>query len=95
MPEKCKADRLKETLRLLGELKRVGISERVTGYKEIKRIMTQWVNDGIMLSTMVELPRHGRQADIFLPNTEGKAASINLRVVEGELVEGELVEDEP
>jgi hypothetical protein len=81
MPEKCKADRLKETLRLLAELKRVGISETVSGYSEIKRIMTQWVNDGKKTSAVVELPRHGRQADLSLPDMDNKAASINLRVV--------------
>ena len=81
MPEKCKADRLKETMRLLGELKRVGITEAVIGYSEIKRIMSQWVIDGKKTHAVVELPRHGRQADLSLPDMDNKAASINLRVV--------------
>jgi len=72
---------VKETLRLLAELKRVGINETASGYGEIKRIMTQWVNDGKKTSEVVELPRHGRQADLFLPETDDKAAAINLRVV--------------
>jgi hypothetical protein len=81
MPEKTKADRLKETIRLLKELQRVGISDNAFGYDEIKRIMTQWVNDGVKVNTTVELPRHGRQAVLTLPNMDNKAAGINLRVV--------------
>ena len=79
--EKTKADRLKETLRLLKELQRVGIRTNDPGYKEIQRQMTAWVNDGVAQTTVVELYRYGRQADLYLPSTADRAASINLRVV--------------
>ena len=80
--EKSKADRLKETLRLLKELQRVGIRTNDPGYKEIQRLMTVWVNDGVALTTVVELYRYGRQADLYLPSKADRAASINLRVVQ-------------
>jgi len=84
MTEKTKADRLKETVRLLKELQRVGIRTNDPGYKEIQRLMTVWVNDGVALATVVELVKYGRQADLALPSKASSAASINLRVVNAE-----------
>ena len=84
MAEKTKGDRLKETLRLLNELQRVGIRKTDSGYKEIQRLMTVWVNDGVALTTMVELYRYARQADLVLPSKADRAASINLRVIKVE-----------
>ena len=82
MPDdKTKVERVKETVRLLKELQLVGFHEVETGYKEIKRLMTQWVNDGESLSAVVPFPRHGREADVSLPKRADRAASINLRVV--------------
>jgi hypothetical protein len=81
-PDKPKGDRLKETIRLLKELQRVGFPETDVGYKEVKRIMTQWVEDGEALSTVVTFPRHGRDAHLELPKRADKAASIRLKVVE-------------
>lgn len=77
--EKTKGDRLKETVRLLKELQRVGISTLNPGYKEIQRLMTEWVKDGVAVTTVVELVRYGRQADITLPTRADRAAAINLR----------------
>jgi len=90
--EKIKGDRLKETLRLLKELQRVGIRVNDSGYKEIQRLMTAWVNDGVALTTVVELYRYGRQADLYLPSKADRAASINLRVVK-QAEEAEEAED--
>jgi len=84
MTEKTKADRLKETVRLLKELQRVGIRTNDPGYKEIQRLMTAWVNDGVALATVVELVKYGRQADLALPSKASSAASVNLRVVKAE-----------
>ena len=80
--DKPKEDRLKETIRLLKELQRVGFPETDVGYKEIKRIMSQWVNDGEALSTVVSFPRHGRDAHLDLPKRADKAAAIRLKAVE-------------
>lgn len=86
--EKTKGDRLKETVRLLKELQRVGIRVNDPGYKEIQRLMTVWVNDGVALTTVVELVKYGRQADLSLPTKADRAASINLRVVKAEEDDG-------
>jgi hypothetical protein len=81
MPDKCKADRLKETIRLLKELERVGLSEAVLGYSEIKRVMTQWVMDGEKNYVEVDIPKMNRIAQVSMPKEDDKAASILLKVV--------------
>jgi hypothetical protein len=81
MSEKTKGDRLKETIRLLKELERVGITATEPGYTEIKEMMTQWVKDGVKNARSIELVKYNRVADVALPSRADKAASINLRVV--------------
>jgi len=79
--DKSKADRLKETIRLLKELQRVGIGERHEGYFEIKTLLSKWVQDGEKAVATIELRNHGRVAEITLPKRADKAASIHLRAV--------------
>ena len=81
MGEKTKGDRLKETIRLLKELERLGIRGTDLAYLEIKEMMTQWVKDGLKATRSIEMVKYGRIADVALPATEDKAASINLRSV--------------
>jgi len=81
MGEKTMADRLKETIRLLKELERVGIRETEPAYNEIKEMMSKWVKDGVAAAASIELVKFPRIADVSLPATDNKAASINLRVV--------------
>ena len=81
MPDKCKADRVKETIRLLKELERVGYSEAVLGYSEIKKVLTQWVVDGEKGYFEIHVPQMNRVAQVSLPKKDDKAASILLKVV--------------
>ena len=79
--DKTKAERLKETIRLLQKLQEIGFSEMDTGYMEIKAILSQWVADGEKIVATVEFPRHGRRAEIELPRRADKAAGIVLKAV--------------
>ena len=79
--EKSKADRLKETIHLLKQLKGLGYSEIDAGYKEVQAHLTQWVADGERLNTTVDFARHNRIAELSLPKVASRAASINLKVV--------------
>jgi hypothetical protein len=56
MPEKSKEDRLKETIRLLKELGRLGYSAVDKGYNEVKAVLTKWVNDGEPVDVDIEFP---------------------------------------
>jgi len=77
--DKTKEDRLKETIRLLKELQRVGIHETDPGYKEIQGLMTKWVADGAFAKASVDFIRYERRAEVELPKHADKAASIRLK----------------
>jgi hypothetical protein len=79
MPDKSKFDRVKETVRLLKELQRVGFNPNDSGYKQIETIMKKWVEDGEPASDTVVFMRHQRDAIIELPRSDDKAASIQLK----------------
>lgn len=81
MPDKSKEDRLKETLRLLKELGRVGYSSIDAGYDEVKAILSKWVKDGEAVDTEVPFPRYNRVAKISLPKTDERAGGIALKVI--------------
>lgn len=81
MPDKSKEDRLKETLRLLKELERVGFSEIDIGYRQTKAILSQWVKDGEAVEAEVEFARYNRVAKISLPKTDERAGGITLKAV--------------
>lgn len=81
MPDKTKEDRVKETIRLLKELGRVGFAPVDKGYNEVKDILRTWVNDGEALETEVEFPRYNRLAKISLPKSDTKAADIVLKAI--------------
>ena len=81
MPDKSKEDRLKETIRLLHEIGRVGFSPVDKGYNEVKDILRTWVNDGVAVETEVEFPRYNRVAKISLQKSDNKAADIVLKVI--------------
>jgi hypothetical protein len=80
MPDKSKEDRVKETIRLLKELGRVGFFQVDRGYNEVKAVLTKWVDDGEQVMTEVEFPRYNRIAKISLPKDDDKAAEITLQV---------------
>jgi hypothetical protein len=81
VPEKTKADRLKETIRLLKGLQANQLSEWDGSYKEIKAILTKWVEDGDAVEAKVDLFRQNRIAHISLPKGADRPATIGLKVI--------------
>jgi hypothetical protein len=73
-----KAGRLKEGQRLLGDLQRMGLRKPNPSYREIERLIMAWVEDGVALTTVVDVYRYGLLADLVLP-AGARAASVNLR----------------
>jgi hypothetical protein len=73
-----KAGRQKEADRLLGDLQRMGLRKPNPSYREIERLVMAWVEDGVALTTVVDVYRYGLLADLVLP-AGGRPASVNLR----------------
>lgn len=82
IPDKPKVERVKETIRLLKGLQANGLGEANAAYREIKDIMTKWVEDGEAVETRVDLVRQNRIAHIALPKESDKPATIALKVVQ-------------
>jgi hypothetical protein len=78
MPEKSKAERLKETITLLKKLPDVGVPRESYAYSEVQDLMTVWVNGGPAVSTRIDFVTHW--GDLKLPVLEGKVSSLNLTV---------------
>jgi hypothetical protein len=81
MPDKSKEDRVKETIRLLKELGRIGFNALDKGYNEVKDVLRKWVEDGEPVETEVEFPRYDRLAKISLPKGDDRAAGITLKAL--------------
>jgi hypothetical protein len=79
--EKPKSERLRETIRLLKGLKANGLGEASAPYKEIKNLMTRWVEDGEAVEAKVDLFRQNRIAHISLPKGADRPATIALKVI--------------
>jgi hypothetical protein len=74
---KPKAERLKETITLLKKLPQVGIPETSYPYRQVKDLMTTWVNDGPAVTEYIDFKSHF--GTLVLPIKEGKVSSLDLK----------------
>jgi hypothetical protein len=74
---KPKAERLKETITLLKKLPQVGIPETSYPYRQVKDLMTTWVNDGPAITEYIDFKSHW--GTLFLPTQPGKVSSLDLK----------------
>ena len=80
---KPRNERLLETVTILKKLQKLGIPITNTGYIEIKKLMTKWVNSKESFKETIYIARYGREADLVLPDKVGEVATLNLRVLPG------------
>jgi len=78
--EKPKEDRLKEGIHLLKQILDIIKDNEHPSYLELKAVITNWVNDGKSYDGKIEFYDFDRVADISLPRTANKAASIGWLV---------------
>jgi hypothetical protein len=76
---KSRFDRVKESVRLLKELIRVGISEDNQGYQDVKDVLDLWIFLGEEIKRDIVLTTYRRTAVLTLPVTADKAAEIVLK----------------
>jgi hypothetical protein len=81
MPDKPKEERLKEGVSLLKQLRDIIKNDKVMPYIEVKGIITEWIEDGKEYSGRVDFESIGRYAELFLPRTASKAATLAFKVV--------------
>ena len=77
MPEKSKAERVKETVTLLKKLPKVGVSDISYEYCQIKDLMTAWVNGAAASTHIIDFGSH--IGTLVLPDKDGQVCSLDLK----------------
>jgi hypothetical protein len=77
---KTKAERLKEGVSLLTQLREAGVKELYGGYQDLKGKISEWVNTGESWEGTVAFPEHGRVAEVELPKYNNRAAGLHFKV---------------
>jgi hypothetical protein len=77
---KTKADRLKEGIAILKQLRDAGVKEYSLGFIELKTKISEWVNSENSWDGVIDFSEYGRVGDVELPRYDNKAAGINFKV---------------
>jgi hypothetical protein len=81
-PAKTMADRIRDAVEILQNLKSVGITEQDFGYEETKKVLDDWIKSGQTWEGKVEFPRHGRILELILPWRQDRKCSAVFRATE-------------
>ena len=79
---KTQDERLKDGIKILSELKKIGIPADNDGFIEVKKIISRWVKDGVaIVKTKISFYPFDRYGEITLPNTSGVEPIMVLKLV--------------
>ncbi len=78
---KKKEERVAESVKLLTQMKEIGIVETCEGYMEFKKVLETWVTTGEAWKGKIRFHAYGRVADVILPSKEKTYASVMLRAI--------------
>lgn len=77
---KPQADRLREGISLLTQLREAGIRENSVAYFQTKQAITDWVRTGEPYEDTIDYSEFGRTGHLSLPRYTNRAADIQLKV---------------
>jgi hypothetical protein len=81
-PLKTMADRVRDSVEILQNLKNVGIGDTDLGYIDTKKILDDWIRSGETWQGKVDFPRHGRYLEMILPERQDRKCTTVLRATE-------------
>lgn len=81
MSSKPKEDRVREGMELLRGLLKVGIGADEPDFKTLQSKISEWVNTGVQWNGRIDFLDHGRYADVKLPSSKFKSASLAFKVL--------------
>lgn len=90
---KTREQRILESIELLRNVKEVG-ADKDTGYIEMKKVLDQWIADGLSWSGKIPFPRYGRYAELILPSKQIVKPTCVLRATAALQMEEELKQSE-
>ncbi len=76
---KSKAERVRDAVEILSQLKEVGISPTDPSYLETKQHLDAWIADGEARTVKIPFPRALRTGHMMLPRIAGRPASFLLK----------------
>jgi hypothetical protein len=84
------ADRVRDAVEILQNLKSVGITEQDFGYDETKKVLDEWIKScdaagqgqGETWERKIDFPRHGRYLELLLPWRQDRKCSAVFRATE-------------
>lgn len=76
---KTKADRVKEAIEILKQLKEIGIPSNDSGYMLTKQHLDAWIADGETRQEKIPFPRAMRVGHLLLPARQGRAPQFVLK----------------
>lgn len=79
---KTKEERVKDTVKLLLQLKDIGIPSTDPGYLETKKHLDAWIQDGETREVKVPFPRALRIGHLMLPRITGRAPTFVLKATD-------------
>jgi hypothetical protein len=77
---KSKEERLKESIRILTQIKELGINQNDIGYKELSVKFSEWVKGGEAWQGTIDFYRYNRRARVLLPTKSGLYAKCDLLI---------------
>jgi hypothetical protein len=81
-PAKTMADRVRDVVEILQNLKSAGISDQDLGYQDTKKVLDDWIKSGETWQGKVDFPRHGRYLEMILPWRQDRKCTVVLRATE-------------
>ena len=76
---KTKADRVKEGVYLLKQIKDLGVTEFSAGFAELKEVIRVWVTDGKRWEGTIRFPAYQRKAEVMLPFRASQTATLAFK----------------
>lgn len=75
---KTKQERLREVIKVLKQIQNLGIPIQNEGLEELKKILSQWVNDGVYKKGRIKLRGYERIIYYELYNRKNVEIAVNL-----------------
>jgi hypothetical protein len=81
MEVKSMADRAKESINLIKQIRDLGIEETEPPYLEIKKYLNEWIrsDEKLIVEYDIEFARYGRKGKLTLPWKKGRTCEFLLK----------------
>ena len=79
---KDKAERVRDAVEILQQLKEIGIPPFDPGYEATKKLLDAWIADGEPREEKIPFPKALRVAHVLLPRLAGRKTTFVLKATE-------------